>query len=91
MVVALVCAVTPFYIGAISSDFATKSVLVQRAGSLLAAAEAEVLALVEDFPADMRLALEALILHVPPDPVLPPELPTLRPVMRRETGVDSDD
>lgn len=68
--VALVCAVAPFYFGAISSDFATKSVLVQRAGSFLAAAEAEVLALVEDFPADMRFALEALIRHAPADPAL---------------------
>lgn len=91
MVVALVCAVAPFYVSAISSDFATKSVLVQRAGSFLAAAEAEVLALVEGFPADLRLALEALIRHVPLDPVLLPEPPTLRAITRREAAGDSRD
>ncbi len=88
MVVALVCAVAPFYFGAIASDFATKSVLVQRAGSFLAEAEAEVLALVEDFPADMRLALEALIRHAPTDPALRPEPPSLRAVTRREAAED---
>lgn len=46
---------------AVSSDYATRSVLVKRAGAFLAAAEAEALALVEDLPTDLRLAFRSLL------------------------------
>lgn len=91
MVVALACTIAPFYVSAISSDFATKSALVQRAGSFLALAEAEVLALVEDFPADLRLALEGLIRGSPESPALRSHSPTVRVGQRRGSLEDTNE
>lgn len=91
MIVALVGAVGAvgsFYVDAISSDFATKSHLVQRAGTFLASAEAEVLALVADFPADLRLAIEALVRRSPVTSALPPSEMTIRPARHRDPAED---
>jgi formylglycine-generating enzyme required for sulfatase activity len=55
-------AVVAFYLyGAVASDFATKSVLVQRAGTLLAQAEAAALQLAARAPDDLRIALEHVL------------------------------
>nr|WP_294506336.1 DnaB-like helicase N-terminal domain-containing protein [uncultured Rhodopila sp.] len=53
--------VAVFLSGAVSSDFATRSLLVQRAGATLAAAEAQVEAIAANLPNDLRHALEALV------------------------------
>ena len=52
---------TSFYFSAISSDFATKSKLVMRAGTFLSTSEESVMQLFSDSPADVRHALRALI------------------------------
>ncbi|MCA3431315.1 MAG: WD40 repeat domain-containing protein [Roseomonas sp.] len=70
-----------FYSGAIASDFATKSVLVQRAGSFLARAEEHALQLAASAPDDLRIALENLLkvnrLRQEGDP--PPQTPAIMP------------
>jgi hypothetical protein len=70
----------------VSSDFATKSALVQRAGSFLAAREVEILQLVGDLPADIRLALEDLIRQAPLEVPIVPEQPAPRPPRRSRPG-----
>ena len=50
-----------FLSGAKASDYAKRSLLVQRVGAMLAAAEAEVTAFAETLPHDLRQALRALI------------------------------
>jgi hypothetical protein len=87
MVFTLAAALATFYTGAISSDFAIRSTLVQRAGSFLAAAEGEVLALVEDLPSDIRLALESLIKLAPKDPAMLPSSPKVEPARRKRRTV----
>lgn len=68
-----------FYSGAIASDFATKSVLVQRAGSFLARAEEQALQLAAGAPDDLRIALENVLkvnrLRQEGDP--PPQTPAI--------------
>lgn len=70
-----------FYSGAISSDFATKSLLVQRAGSFLARAEEQALELAASAPDDLRIALENVLkenrLRHEGDP--PPQTPAIMP------------
>ena len=70
-----------FYSGAIASDFATKSVLVQRAGSFLARAEEQALQLAAGAPDDLRIALEHALkvnrLRQEGDP--PPQTPAIMP------------
>lgn len=71
--------VATFHLGAISSDVATKSTLVQRAGTFLAKAEDSVLPLFADLSADIRQALLLMLEDVqrevpPPVPRAPPEL-----------------
>jgi formylglycine-generating enzyme required for sulfatase activity len=70
-----------FYSGAIASDFATKSVLVQRAGSSLARAEEQALQLAAGAPDDLRIALEHALkvnrLRQEGDP--PPQTPAIMP------------
>lgn len=58
-------AAAAFFSGAVSSDYATKSPLVQRVGTYVAEAEAAILDLAADLPPDLRLALEALIRATP--------------------------
>jgi hypothetical protein len=53
--------VATFLSGSVASDFATRSMLVQRAGATLAAAESEVEAFAATFPNDLRQALRALV------------------------------
>jgi Leucine-rich repeat (LRR) protein len=50
-----------FLSGAVASDFATRSLLVQRAGATLATAADEVQAVAETLPDDLRHALLALV------------------------------
>ena len=73
--------VISFYSGAIASDFATKSVLVQRAGSFLARAEEQALQLAASAPDDLRIALENVLkenrLRQEGDP--PPQTPAIMP------------
>lgn len=78
------CIIAHFYIDAASSDFATKSPVVQRAGSFFQAAEREVLELVKDLPADLRIAVESLIRHGPHEPFLRSDPPTLQSTRRRQ-------
>jgi hypothetical protein len=52
---------TTFVLSAVSSDFATKSPLVARAGTFLAAAEASLMQLFSDSPADIQHALRAML------------------------------
>jgi WD40 repeat protein len=70
-----------FYSGAISSDFATKSLLVQRAGSFLARAEEQALELAASAPDDLRIALENVLKvnrsRQEGDP--PPQTPAIMP------------
>ena len=70
-----------FYSGAIASDFATKSVLVQRAGSFLARAEEQARQLAASAPEDLRIALENVLkvnrLRQEGDP--PPQTPDIMP------------
>lgn len=70
-----------FYSGAIASDFATKSVRVQRAGSFLARAEGQALQLAASAPDDLRIALENVLkinrLRQEGDP--PPQTPAIMP------------
>lgn len=54
-------ALVSLYVGAISSDFATKSTLVMRAGTFLAAGEQSLLQLFSDAPADIQYALRAMM------------------------------
>ena len=76
-----------FLSGAVASDFATRSLLVQRAGATLAAAEAEVEAFAATLPGDLRQALRTLVsegLHLnaaipgvippPPSPPVPDDV-----------------
>ena len=83
MLVAVACAAGTLYVDAIASDFATKSVLARRAGTFLAAAEAEVLAFAEGLPADFRLAIEGLLRLSAKDSVPLGEPPKLRTIRRR--------
>ncbi|MBG0798230.1 hypothetical protein IYX23_11180 [Methylocystis sp. L43] len=53
--------VAAFYSGAVSSDFATRSVLVQKIGTVMAAREEQVIKLLEDAPHDIRLAIKAAL------------------------------
>ena len=70
-----------FLSGAVASDFATRSLLVQRAGATLAAAEAEVEAFAATLPGDLRQALRTLVsegLHLNaaiPEVIPPPPSP----------------
>jgi formylglycine-generating enzyme required for sulfatase activity len=70
-----------FYSGAIASDFATKSVLVQRAGSFLARAEEQALQLAASAPEDLRIALVNVLranrLRQEGEP--PPQTPAIMP------------
>jgi formylglycine-generating enzyme required for sulfatase activity len=70
-----------FYSGAIASDFATKSGLVQRAGGFLARAEEQALQLAASAPEDLRIALENVLkenrLRQEGDP--PPQTPAIIP------------
>ncbi|MFN7307114.1 MAG: hypothetical protein ACK5TQ_11115 [Acetobacteraceae bacterium] len=70
-----------FYSGAIASDFATKSLLVQRAGSFLARAEEHALQLAASAPDDLRIALENVLkvnrLRQEANP--PPQTPAIMP------------
>jgi hypothetical protein len=75
--VVVAAGVSSFLLGAVSSDFATKSVLVQRAGTFLAAAEGPILELVADLPDDLRVALELLIKELSATPVVLPEVPSV--------------
>lgn len=88
MLVAVTCAAGTLYVDAVASDFATKSVLARRAGTFLATAEAEVLALAEGLPADFRLALEGLIRLSPKNPPLVGEQPARTPVRRRDDEIE---
>ncbi len=74
--------VAAFLSGAVASDFSTRSLLVQRLGATLAAAEAQVEAFAATVPADLRQALLALVHEGrrldPPAPAIvpaPPEPP----------------
>lgn len=85
MVLTAATVVASFMAGATSSDYATKSVVVQRAGDLLAKAEEDILQLFADVPDDVRLAVEIMLRGartLPPDttPPLPAAPPSQAPV-----------
>jgi hypothetical protein len=61
LVIAGATAVVTFLSGAVGSDFATKSHLVQRVGSVLAEAEKHIDKLMDGMPDDIRIALRELI------------------------------
>lgn len=61
LVVAAAGLMGSFMIGAVESDFATKSYLAAKAGTFLASAESAIIELVTDFPIDLRLAIEGLL------------------------------
>jgi DNA-binding winged helix-turn-helix (wHTH) protein len=61
MIVAASGVLGTFMLGALSSDFATKSVMVQKAGDFLAQAESAVVEIVSELPQDLRLAIETMI------------------------------
>jgi hypothetical protein len=76
--------VAAFLSGAVASDFATRSLLVQRAGATLASAEAEVDAFAATLPGDLRQALRALVreglrLNAAIPEALPPPSPAPNP------------
>lgn len=65
-------------IGALGSDLATKSVLIQRTGTFLVSAEQPIMEVISELPSDVRLAVEALLEDtrkstpvVPKEPRLP--------------------
>ena len=70
-----------FYSGAISSDFATKSVLVQRAGTFLARAEEQAVQLSASAPDDLRIALENVLKEnrLRQEGGAPPQTPAIMP------------
>jgi hypothetical protein len=61
LVIASATIVATFLSGAVSSDFATKSDLVKRAGSALAAAEEYIAKITVDLQDDVRIALQELL------------------------------
>jgi hypothetical protein len=61
LMIAAAGTVAAFLSGAVASDFAPRSLLVQRAGATLAAAEAQVEAFAATVPADLRQALRGLV------------------------------
>lgn len=70
-----------FFFSAVSSDYATKSMIVQRTGTLLARAEEQALQLAASVPDDLRIALENVLkvnrLRQEGDP--PPQTPAIMP------------
>jgi hypothetical protein len=61
LVIAGATAIVTFFSSAVSSDFATKSDLVQRVGSVLAEAEKDIYNLLDGMPDDIQIALRELI------------------------------
>jgi hypothetical protein len=72
MVVAAVGAISAFYLNAVASDFATKSLGVQRIGTFLAEAEKSILMIMAGLPDDLRLAVEVTIIQARDYPAVPP-------------------
>jgi hypothetical protein len=77
LIVAVAGTVGMFLSGAVASDFATRSLLVQRAGDLLAAAETQVEKFAATLPADLRHALlgivkEGKLVADGPSAIIPP-------------------
>ena len=62
----------------ILGDFGTKSVLVDKAGTFLAAGEAAILQIVAELPHDIRIVVETMVNENRKVPILPPTEP--RPV-----------
>jgi hypothetical protein len=61
LLLAVAGTVATFLSGAVASDFATRSLLVQRAGATLAAAESQIEAFAATLPNDLRHALVGLV------------------------------
>jgi hypothetical protein len=59
-----------FFLGALSSDYATKSPIVSRAGTFIQTSERELLELFASFPLDLQQALQSMLgdLHGTPNP-----------------------
>lgn len=64
-----------FALGAVSSDFAAKSVIVQKAGTFLADAEASILEVISEMPQDLRIAIEIMINEAQGTPSMTPPGP----------------
>lgn len=67
-----------FFIGAVSSDYATASPLVHRVGHFLVSAEESIESLLAEFPQDLQFSIrdfiEKMPLKDPPIPSRPPEI-----------------
>jgi hypothetical protein len=78
MIVAATSAIGLFLLSAVESDFATKSVLVQKAGTFLAKAEGPIMEVLAGLPQDLRLAVEAMISETRDQPPIRPRQPIPR-------------
>lgn len=78
-----------FYTGAVSSDVATTSPLVHKAGQFIVRAEKSVTELVADLPGDLRYSIAEFIKEFPGEPPLRPDAPQIvqapHPPTRRRT------
>ena len=85
-----------FLAGAAASGYANHSPLIDKVGTWLTGAETGITALVQDFPADLRLALERLpaVLHArlggKPDEAPPTPDPAISPPAAIDPGNDRD-
>lgn len=61
LVLAAASVLSGFFMGAVASDYATKSTIVQRIGRVLADTEDAATQLVSDLPADLRVAFRSLV------------------------------
>lgn len=78
-------------VGALGSDIATKSALIQSAGTFVTSAEKPIMELLAEMPSDLRLAFELLIKNIPGDPVvLPPPVIVPRRPSKSKNSKDAD-
>jgi hypothetical protein len=92
----MIIAVAGLMGGLVLGDYATKSVLIGKAGTFLAEAEAAIVKVVADFSPDIRSVIERLI-EESRSPLLPAASPRPvggvgpNPVRRRNEGHEPDD
>jgi hypothetical protein len=85
MIIASAGVLSSFLLGAVSSDYATKSLVVQKAGSFLALGEAAISEVLGNLPHDLQFAIQALMKDLRDAPIIDPTAP--RPVANPQPPV----